>query len=165
MAYYAYHLCDGRNEFSTILKSQHLFQQFLVDTYCKIERERLLYLRQNKNRLRAAEYTSVKEYLDDLSVAVDEGGNWRAGRLFVLPTTFLEGDRYVRVQMFDINAISIRGGHPGILLTMICNPKWKEITEVLLPGQSAQDRTDICTRFFWLKIEELTHGEQRSAIW
>lgn len=38
---------------------------------------------------------------------------------------------------------------------MTCNPKWREITENLLPGQGAADRPDICARVFNIKKDYL----------
>ncbi|XP_051158561.1 uncharacterized protein LOC127279947 [Leptopilina boulardi] len=38
---------------------------------------------------------------------------------------------------------------------MTCNPKWKEITENLLEGQTASDRPDLVSHVFELKKEEL----------
>lgn len=65
-----------------------------------------LYLPQNQNRLKAADYARLRDYLGDTGAAVDDGEDWRAGRLFVLPTTIIGEDRYMRQQMFDIIAIS-----------------------------------------------------------
>ncbi len=38
---------------------------------------------------------------------------------------------------------------------MTCNPKWKEITDALLPGQTASDRPDLVVRVFKMKVDEL----------
>jgi len=38
---------------------------------------------------------------------------------------------------------------------MTANPKWDEITAALLPGQTAQDRPDLVTRVFRLKLRAL----------
>ena len=43
-------------------------------------------------------------------------------------------------------------GSPDFFITMTCNPKWKEITENLFPGQSPKDRYDIVSRVFRLKV-------------
>ena len=42
-------------------------------------------------------------------------------------------------------------GKPDLFITMTCNPKWREIEENLLPGQSASDTPDIVARVFNLK--------------
>ncbi|KAL8569930.1 hypothetical protein ACOMHN_014150 [Nucella lapillus] len=38
---------------------------------------------------------------------------------------------------------------------MTCNPKWTDITENLLPGQAANDRPDIISHVFKLKLRKL----------
>lgn len=48
-------------------------------------------------------------------------------------------------------------GKPDLFITMTCNPKWPEIQEALLPGQTANDRPDIVDRVFRLKLKALKH--------
>nr|XP_040245211.1 uncharacterized protein LOC120964526 [Aegilops tauschii subsp. strangulata] len=55
----------------------------------------------------------------------------------------------------DAMAIVHTYGKPDIFLTMTCNPKWEEITNELLPGQTAQDRPDIVARVFYGKLEAM----------
>lgn len=43
-------------------------------------------------------------------------------------------------------------GCPDNFITFTCNPNWKEIQELLLPGQTAVDRPDICARVFKQKL-------------
>ncbi|CDF36294.1 unnamed protein product [Chondrus crispus] len=155
MMYYGWHLFERSGEFSTILHAAPLFQQYLVDQFCKVEAERLSYLRHNQTQLRAADYTSLRDSLGDSRRAEDETDAVRAGRLFILPSTYIGGDRYMRQQMHDIIAISNQIGHPDIFLTMTCNPSWPEITRALLPNQTPQDRPDLCARVFRLKMKDL----------
>ena len=61
----------------------------------------------------------------------------------------------MRQKMHDIIATSNKLGHPDIFLTMTCNPNWPEIRRSLLPGQSAQDRPDMCARVFRLNLKAL----------
>ncbi|CDF32173.1 unnamed protein product [Chondrus crispus] len=155
MMYYGWHLFERSGEFSTILHAARLFQQYLVDQFCKVEAERLSYLRHNQTQLRAADYTSLRDSLGDSRRAEDEADAVRAGRLFILPSTYIGGDRYMRQQMHDIIAISNQIGHPDIFLTMTCNPSWPKITRALLPNQTPQDRPDLCARVFRLKMKDL----------
>ncbi|CDF36122.1 unnamed protein product [Chondrus crispus] len=155
MMYYGWHLFERSGEFSTILHAARLFQQYLVDQFCKVEAERLSYLRHNQTQLRAADYTSLRDSLGDSRRAEDEADAVHAGRLFILPSTYIGGDRYMRQQMHDIIAISNQIGHPDIFLTMTCNPSWPEITRALLPNQTPQDRPDLCARVFRLKMKDL----------
>ncbi len=46
-------------------------------------------------------------------------------------------------------------GKPDLFVTFICNFKWKEITNALLPGQIAKDRPELITRVFNLKLDAL----------
>ncbi|CDF33021.1 unnamed protein product [Chondrus crispus] len=147
---------NGRDGWYPELRfSTRLFQQYLVDQFCKVEAEWLSYLRHNQTQLGAADYTSLRDSLGDSRRAEDEADAVRAGRLFILPSTYIGGDRYMRQQMHDIIAISNQIGHPDIVLTMTCNPSWPEITRALLPNQTPQDRPDLCARVFRLKMKDL----------
>ena len=46
-------------------------------------------------------------------------------------------------------------GRPDLFITFTCNPKWVEITNLLLAGQSSNDRHDITARVFKQKLKAL----------
>ncbi|WOH08400.1 hypothetical protein DCAR_0727840 [Daucus carota subsp. sativus] len=48
-------------------------------------------------------------------------------------------------------------GHPSLFLTMTCNTKWPEITDMMkhLPGVKASDAPDVIARVFKLKLDQL----------
>jgi hypothetical protein len=46
-------------------------------------------------------------------------------------------------------------GKPDLFVTFTYNPKWKEITDALLPGQIAKDHPELITRVFNLKFDAL----------
>jgi len=48
-----------------------------------------------------------------------------------------------------------RYGRPDYFVTMTCNSYWSEITELLLPGQTPQDRPDIVARVYHAKLIDL----------
>ena len=50
-------------------------------------------------------------------------------------------------------ALTTRFGRPDMFITFTYNPKWREITENLLPSEKAVDRPDLVTRVFYLKLE------------
>ncbi|GFX33393.1 helitron_like_N domain-containing protein, partial [Trichonephila clavipes] len=60
--YYAYRLMIRRGLDNVILRCRELCQQFMVDMYAKIESERLRYLRDIINKLRAEEYSFARLY-------------------------------------------------------------------------------------------------------
>jgi hypothetical protein len=39
-------------------------------------------------------------------------------------------------------------GKPSLLITVTCSATWKQITDELLPGQTATDCPDVCARVF-----------------
>ena len=77
------------------------------------------------------------------------------GVRIVLPGTYPGGDRDMKKRHMDAMAIVHIYGKPDIFLTMTCNPKWEEISNELLPGQTAQDRPDIVARVFYGKLEAM----------
>jgi hypothetical protein len=46
-------------------------------------------------------------------------------------------------------------GKPDLFVMFTCNPKWKKITDALLPGQTANDRSELVTCVFNLKLDAL----------
>lgn len=48
-----------------------------------------------------------------------------------------------------------RRGRPHLFITITFNANWREVTDNLLPGQSAYDRPDLCCRIFKLKFKEI----------
>ncbi len=46
-------------------------------------------------------------------------------------------------------------GKLDLFVTFTYNPKWKEITNVLLRGQTTKDRPELVTRVFSLKLDAL----------
>jgi hypothetical protein len=55
----------------------------------------------------------------------------------------------------DAMARVCKFGKPDLFITFTCNPKWKEITDTLLPGQTTKDRPKLITRVFNLKLDAL----------
>ncbi|XP_047122499.1 uncharacterized protein LOC124805982 [Hydra vulgaris] len=52
-------------------------------------------------------------------------------------------------------AIIKKYGKPDLSITFTCNPKWREIAENLYPGQTANDKPDLVTRVFKLRLNNL----------
>lgn len=77
------------------------------------------------------------------------------GKRYILPSSFGGGHRAMQQLYQDSMAIVRKMGKPDLFVTFTCNPKWKEIIDALLPGQSAVDRPDIVARVFKLKLQAL----------
>lgn len=119
-----------------------------MDIYCKIEEARLKYIRHNQPRLRAELYAPVNG----------------AQAQVILPSTFVGGPRYMAEHYQDAMAIVRKHSKPDLFLTITCNPRWPEITENLLPGQSPNDRPDLICRVFKLKLKEFMKDLTRYHI-
>jgi len=57
---------------------------------------------------------------------------------------------------FDSMTVCSYLGFPDLFLTITCNPQWPEIQKVLRPmNLNTQDRLDIISRVFKIKLDEL----------
>ena len=79
-------MCPG--VFNPVLHGKRLFQQFAVDTYIKIESSRLVYIRNNQERLRADLYQGLVD-----SLHAGEGRANAVGKRTVLSPSFIGGPR------------------------------------------------------------------------
>ena len=77
------------------------------------------------------------------------------GRRVVLPSSYVGGDRFMQQLYQDSMALVRHFGKPSLFITFTANPKWAEIQDELLPGQTAIDRPDLVARVFNLKIRDL----------
>ncbi len=55
-------------------------------------------------------------------------------------------------------------GKPDLFVTFTCNPKWKEITDVLLSRQTTKDRFKLVTHVFNLKLDALLRDIKDSVL-
>ncbi|CAG9765932.1 unnamed protein product [Ceutorhynchus assimilis] len=140
-----------RDEISVFLKGRRLFQQWLVDSYVKIEKDRINFCKENQKKLRAESYQGLVDHLQKR--AEDQNGN--VGKMVVLPSTFQGSPRNMLQNYQDAMTIVRKHGKPDLFITMTCNPKWREISENLLPGQHASDRPDLVARVFNIKKNAL----------
>ena len=138
-----------RPNFSALHLAGKLFQQFSVDACVKIEGQRLDFIRHNQNQLRAESYECLLDYLENAA----EDRNLRAGRITILPSTFIGSPRQMHQKYQDAMAVVAKLGKPDLFLTFTCNPKWPEITDNLLPAQNASDRPDLVSRVFKMKFD------------
>ena len=53
---------------------------------------------------------------------------------------------------------------PDFFVTFTCNPHWKEITDELKPGQTAQDRPDLVSRVFKMKKDLIMEDLNKNCI-
>jgi hypothetical protein len=68
---------------------------------------------------------------------------------------FQGGERAMGQLLQNAMAKVRKFGKLDLFVTFTCNPKWKEITYVLLPGQTAKDRLELIIRILNLKLDAL----------
>ena len=159
-SYVGYYLQVRPEEFSTLLHGNRLFCRYIVDMYASVDQNRLRYLDHNQNKLRASLYSG----LEDAVAAGDDSLDLnQLGQRIVLPSSYIGGPRNMSQCYQDSMAIARYFKKVDIFLTMTTNPEWPEITQELLPGQTAYDRPDLVARVFEMKkkavLEYITkHG-------
>ena len=148
LKYYAYHLFQREGETTTILRSGKLFQQFIVDTWATAEQARLHYIKTHQSTLRAELYNQVIDAFSGLDNELDTNS---MGSRFILPATFQGGTRDMMQNLQNSLAISRKYGVADLFITMTPNPKWPEVVDALLPGQTSSDRPDLVSCVFHRK--------------
>lgn len=108
-----------------------------------IEAERLEFLQNNQTILCAKDYTSVFKQLEDPGSTENNDDVVRAGRMSVLPSTYVGGDRYMRQKLHSIISISNKLEYSDSFLTITCSLQWPETRNALLHAQSAFGRPDL----------------------
>ncbi|XP_074099928.1 uncharacterized protein LOC141528005 [Cotesia typhae] len=149
--YFKYRLAI-RDEFNVFIMGRRLTQQWIVDSYVKIEKDRLKYDQDHQSKLRAESYQGL---LDHLQSQLNNDASKRIGKVIILPSTFTGSPRNMLQHYQDAMAIVRKFRKPDLFITMTCNPKWREISENLLPGQTASDRPDLVARVFCIKKDIL----------
>ena len=99
------------------------------------------------------------------AIAHDDTNASSLGRKVVLPSTFIGSPRHMAQIYYGSMSIVRRFRKPDYFITITYNPAWPEIKNELLFGQSAADRSDLCSRVFRLKFKELIKDFIRSMFW
>ncbi|XP_031779863.1 uncharacterized protein LOC107982020 [Nasonia vitripennis] len=161
LAYTRYKIAIRPDEFNPFIMGRRLLQQYVVHSYVKIEKDRIMYCKNHQKEIKADTYQGLHDYMQ--RSANDMNG--QVGKTIILPSTFIGSPRHMQQCYQDAMAIINRKGKPDIFLTMTCNPKWSEITENLLPHQQVSDRPDIVARVFHLKKERLLDFIIKKNCW
>ena len=74
-----------------------------------------------------------------------------------IPSSHTGSPRYMIQNYQDAMGICKHYGNPNLFITFTCNPKWPEITRALtmIPGQRPEDRPDIISRIFKMKLDDI----------
>ena len=142
-----------------LLQGTRIFQQHLVDAYCKIETKRSQFFRSEQQTLRADNHTSLRDSL----LAADSEPR-QVGQRVVLPATYTGWPIYMHEKQCNSMAYIRRMGRPDIFITMTCYPKWPQIMEILLSGQKSQDRPDLVAKLFRQKLKKMIELLKNGAL-
>lgn len=126
---------------------KQLFNQFLVDMCAKVESERLLYLWTHQKELRAENYVHLQDALRRED-SVDQ-----LGQKVIVPISFTGGPRYMHSPTQDAFCYVRKFGRPDIFITITTNPKCPENLTVIGDKQVPENRHDITSRVFHLKLK------------
>ena len=151
VGYAAYHMHDRLPpDSSYIIHGKRLFQEWIVDQFVKVETRQLLWVKQNQNTLRADLYSGLRD-----AMTAGDNNLQELGRRMILPSSRIGSPLFFRQLYQDTMVIVQARGRPDYFLTITCDPNWQEITEALKPGEVANDRPDILSRVFWMKLNFL----------
>ena len=128
---FAAHRLQVRNVGSAVIQQGcRLSQEYMVTMFCKMENQRLGFIRHNQVRLRSELYQGVQD-----AIHRGDANPAALGRRIVLPSGHSGSPRHMQQLYQDAMAIVRKCGKPDLFITFTCNPRWKEILEALLPGQ------------------------------
>ncbi len=82
----------------------------------------------------------------------------------ILPSSFTIGPRHMVQNYQDAMAICKWARCLDAFVIFTCNPQWLEIKKALLFGQQPQDRPDLVTRVFKIKLKELINDIHKKHI-
>ncbi|KAK9062252.1 hypothetical protein SSX86_019438 [Deinandra increscens subsp. villosa] len=157
--FFSFRIQDRVNQFSLILNSGRLYQQFLVDAYTMIESERLGFIRGKQSLLRA-------ETLQNLNNAKTDGNTdlSSTGQRVILPSSFTGGARFMMQKFLDAMSLCKWYGYPDLFITITCNPRWPEVVRILEDTTlNPDDRPCHLCRMFKMKLESLMKDLKEKA--
>ena len=163
--FHRYHLHTRSSPFQSLHRGSLLFQQWVVDAWASAESMDLDFLHRNQTKLRAHQYTSVREALQNKNISPAD-----VGQRVILPSTFTGGNRFMHQLYQDSMAIVRHFRKPALFITFTANPHWVEIERELLtddqgqPMQTWRDRPDLVARVFHLKVQEFLREIRQDGI-
>ena len=131
-------------------RCQKLHEENIVDQYCKVESQRLQYVSQNQSKLRRHLYSGVED-----ATKIGDRDASSVGKRVILPSSFGGSPRALHAAFQDGIAIYSKQGKADLFITMTPNPNWPEVEAALLPGPKRNDRPNLITRVFKLKLQSL----------
>jgi hypothetical protein len=133
-----------------------LYQQWLCDSWAKVESNDLGWVETHQGTLFAEKYVNLKKRAAENTT----GG----GTPTVLPSTYHGSDRYMYKKFQDAMALSRVFGKPQLFITFTMDVFCKEVVEQLMPDQNPYDRPDIIARVYWQKYRAFIKDIEKHEI-
>ena len=136
-----------RDQYSAIHRGRGLFQQILVDAYCKVESNNLNFYRTHQKELRRESYTGLIDYINN----PPQNHNIRQDLPVILPSSFKGFPRAMMQNYQDAMAIVATLSFLSLLLAIHFGPKLQTIFFRI------KYRPDLVCRVFRLKLKAILH--------
>lgn len=141
--YHSYHrVRDGKKVLNPALMAGKLSEYFFLQMAFRAIFHKLNYLIH-----RPMVFASRREI---------ESGSIPKTNFFQMSHSWERGMRAKQQAFNDALSLKNRFGCPDYFITLTANPKWKEVTDSLLGGETEKERFDIIHRVFNIKMEEIT---------
>ncbi|KAE8223321.1 hypothetical protein CF326_g8209 [Tilletia indica] len=125
---------------------------YVVDMLTRIEERRLDFVATSMVTAHNRRIQPSHELSEDGGDHAEDPGNVHAS----LPSSFVGSKAYRAEQVGDALELARRFGRPHGMLTLTTNPQWPELTEALLPGQTATDVPHLTVRVFRARLSRVT---------
>jgi hypothetical protein len=134
-----------------------LGQHYVVDMISRIIDYRLSWHSRNQELIRGPQEGQRRQLPSDNVILHDisDSPEDTSGTASFLSQSMHGSRRHLKKLAKNALAIVSEFGKPTLFITLTCNPHWPEIQEMLLPNQTAFDRTDIVCQVFKARLTAL----------
>ncbi|GBN52291.1 hypothetical protein AVEN_51178-1 [Araneus ventricosus] len=119
LQFYVHRLSVRRDIFNHILYGGMLMQQYVVDSYVKVEGNRWNFIRFNERALRVESYLGLADHINALSSEADV----RPGVTLILPSSFIGSSKEIQQNFQNAMSIVRDFGKQDLFFAFTCNPK------------------------------------------
>lgn len=138
-----------------LLHAYRLSQEYMVDQYCRIEGQRLIFQKKQQKRIRADLFQGLQDAIEAADGDIDLAN---VGQRIILSSSFTGSPRHNMQLYMDSMAVVAQLGKQDLFLTFTCNPEWPEISEAILQegvAMESADRPELISRVFNIKLKAL----------
>lgn len=140
LQFYCYRIAV-RGGFNLLRSSGKLFQQYKVDSYCKIEGTRISFFRTHQKELWTETYQGLQDYI------INDQQKFIPGIPVILLSTFIGSPSNMIQNYQDTMFVVYRFGKPDLFTTFTCNSKRKEIEQNMKSYEQTCNRPDLVVSF------------------